>query len=153
MWPHSWWGTFWIACHISWLSSPVSADVSSLPPWCQISVLLWRCCMLRCHLTKRQIEPTHFSSFHPSLLFGGYRTVSVITSSTHFQWRHILRCSFDSVHRCRMDKIKTFSNTRPPVAVFKIPPQSRIKSSVTQQIFTISLDSLSRFAGLLHRVA
>ncbi len=61
---------WWCWC---WGLSPVSPDVSALLPWCQLSVTLWWCCMLPCHLTERQlcwlwIGP-HLS-IHPGFLVG-----------------------------------------------------------------------------------
>ena len=60
-----WWG---------WGPSPFPASVSSFPPWCQLSVLLWQCCVLPCHLTVKQpcqlwkeSSPLHSST--PSVFF------------------------------------------------------------------------------------
>lgn len=47
MWPHDGVTATYLWCF--WGLSPVPADVSALPPWCQLSVSLWQCYKLLCH--------------------------------------------------------------------------------------------------------
>ncbi len=82
--------------------SPVSPNVSALLPWCRLSVSLWRCCMLPCHLTERQL---FWLSIGPSLLhsfrLSGWRMIFfflIIISSTHLLMYDVT----DDVHSSRL---------------------------------------------------
>lgn len=63
-----------------WDHSPVSPDATASPPWCQLSVWLWECCLLPCHLTYRALTSPLIQAFW----LGNDLIVFVITaSSTH----------------------------------------------------------------------
>lgn len=89
----------YISCYWCWGPSPVPADVSALPSWYQLSVLLWRCGISPYHVIVYSCTwKSEIIFLTPRLLRFSWLAASLERQATLTPCPHRVFCWISSVH-------------------------------------------------------